>query len=979
MRKILLVKIVFLSACMAIFNIQASDGVSCESIASESIQPSCICVSNNEDYRIKPKGRRPFSGDDWKIVCEYVKENNMGGEVAFEFTFNRRMFSLEKINPNKRESSEEKTDVAKLHTQQEGDSTSVIVGGGEDTGANTVPYTTYDPECPGSVCVANALENKNILASPQTAPERVLNDNSGREYKQDTKDAANEVKKLDSLTNFSKDSVSEAINNLSSLSDEEKQKILGRNNRKLGDDTTKNKEVLSEARKVLAGKVVSASVSENNEAAKNEMKEIVGTADGTEAMMEMDKEALAHTLDTQDIRTGSFQSSREYLANNKQVRNEVEAQILGGAGGCRNILAQFSSTNVRTAENTSRALDLNFPKEDYGVNSCQRYTKDNYFQTVAHSIGTAEQFNRVNICADLAKLQGSDVAGGTACQAIASNLASCSYVEDRVISCPKAAFNRFLQGKPNQQGITPALIDEFVSGQSKKLADQGISELDYKNYLSELIQNNTNDDCNVECNDFYKTKAKIGNMTGFAQCLQAVDADQAFELVHHCIAYKEVAKLHFDGNKFESIDGRDNKKQSFDGRFTCERISPFAADYRACKRLVTTYDAAMVGEQALTMSEGVQRSIREANSYERLAKAQAGGKDIQTLGLDVVKDSAKTNEDMATQRAVFYSTQAATLTAFLVPPMYPTMGSIAKYCEKSGLRGQLCENAIDFAERSGTADQVFFPNKGTRNQFWGELIQAAGKSAVAWIQKNQYDKQQRTIAKVKESMTPEESDSGFDIDPSYCQRYPNSNECRGSGNRRNVDGFNGGGINVGSVGNNDYSFGNDGVGEYNESRDLPSASTISDISSMLGEGGEKGSNDFNKVAAPELSRGGGAGGGGGGPSGGGGAAGLSGGSGGAAQGAGAEGDGSVGITKSSGRYAGTGGAAYTAGTARRLGQDQKVDNPFSSLFGAKNSARDVASQVENDIAPAKIGLFETISSRYQKVNNDKRLLDSNVK
>src|SRR5690606_860995 len=141
---------------------------------------------------------------------------------------------------------------------------------------------------------------------------------------------------------------------------------------------------------------------------------------------------------------------------------------------------------------------------------------------------------------------------------------------------------------------------------------------------------------------------------------------------------------------------------------------------------------------------------------------------------------------------------------------------------------------------------------------------------------------------------------------------------------------------------------------------------------------EKGSSDFDKVAGAKVTESAAGGSGGGGPGGGGGGASLASSSGGGGADGEQKADG-YGVTRSGANYVSSGGAAgYTGSKAKQFGKDKKVDNPFSSLFGAKKNSRNVASDTE-DIAPKESSLFKKISNRYTEVKNQKRLLDTEVK
>lgn len=581
-------------------------------------------------------------------------------------------------------------------------------------------------------------------------------------------------------------------------------------------------------------------------------------------------------------------------------------------------------------ENLKKFLDGASPSSGTEPGSCERYSLINiekFYSEKRTLKETAKLLNPDVLCVDTALPQGS----------------SCKASADKYVKCSK---------------ITTDTVKQLRTKLCNKEEFLSVNPKEYGEYR-ELT-----DACKFAC----ETDAKE-ELSG---CFASANYEKLSEKVEHCFAYKSVATINFEG---DSLDNSDLEYPSFDGKYTCQRTSPFTADYKYCKKLVIAYNAAFAAEQAMGMAEGIQRSVGQANAMGEYAKAQASGNG-QLGGLEGMKSIAKTNESIETQKAALYTAQFGVFAGMMIS--WPTQNNIVKTCEKAGVEySQECSNAVHFAGTS--AQKIFFPNYGVKQAFYAELIKAAGNSAVAWIKRNMYRKQQRLVDEVKDTVAPSDEGGGFAVPVTYCQQYPNAVQCRGRGNRVSVDGYSGGGLNLVGGGTSDYGFtSDDDLGEYNEGRDTPSNATIDDITSMLGDSAEKGSSDFDKVAGAKVTESAAGGSGGGGPGGGGGGASLASSSGGGGADGEQKADG-YGVTRSGANYVSSGGAAgYTGSKAKQFGKDKKVDNPFSSLFGAKKNSRNVASDTE-DIAPKESSLFKKISNRYTEVKNQKRLLDTEVK
>lgn len=642
------------------------------------------------------------------------------------------------------------------------------------------------------------------------------------------------------------------------------------------------------------------------------------------------EECKNQEIETYNQEMANYHVSEAYVADSNPSK-EFDATYFDSYVGAK-VFNGYCANSWKALQEHPESLEEiinNPPSDGFEPATCKRYSTvsiDEFYSTKRNLEDTAKELiNRDILCTDTA------VGSSASCAASAQKFVACSKIKHDNVS-------RKLDLCSGVKIVKNGEVPDYV-----KTAEQ----------------------CQDVCME--SSKDALGT------CFNDAKYTQLSKKIEHCFAYKSVATINFDGE--ERIDNEDVEYTSFDGKYPCQRTSPFTADYQYCKKLVTAYNAAFAADQGMAMAEGIQRSAGQANAMGKFVEGQATG-NAQVAGLNGVQAIAKTNENIENQKLILSGAKVAAFTTLVLN--WPTVNNIHKTCTKAGVQHpQECSNAVHFANQNGSAKKVFFPNYFIKQAFYAELIKSAGDAAVALIKGNMYRKQQKLIDGVKDMTVETEDSGGFVYNPTYCEQYPTSTQCRGSGNRVSVDGISGGGLNLVGGGAQDYSFSNDDLGEYNEGRDVTSNAQKADISSMLNDNVQKGGSDFNKVAGAKVSASGASGGGS--PGAGGGSASLVGGGSGGEGAEGAAKD-SFDVTKSNAKYAAAGGAAgYSGSKARQFGKDKKVDNPFSSLFGAKKNSRDVASNAENDIAPAQSSLFKKISNRYMEVKNQKRLLDSQVK
>src|SRR5690606_8673216 len=113
----------------------------------------------------------------------------------------------------------------------------------------------------------------------------------------------------------------------------------------------------------------------------------------------------------------------------------------------------------------------------------------------------------------------------------------------------------------------------------------------------------------------------------------------------------------------------------------------------------------------------------------KYAEGQATGNG-QIAGLNSVQAMAKTNENIENQKAALYTAQLGVFGGMMIS--WPTVNNIRKVCSRNDLdHAQECSNAVHFANQNSSAKDVFFPNYTVKQQFYAELVEAAGGAAVA--------------------------------------------------------------------------------------------------------------------------------------------------------------------------------------------------------------------------------------------------------
>ena len=443
-----------------------------------------------------------------------------------------------------------------------------------------------------------------------------------------------------------------------------------------------------------------------------------------------------------------------------------------------------------------------------------------------------------------------------------------------------------------------------------------------------------------------------------------------------CHAFKEIAKkVASDSDEWSGQE----TVSSLDGQYNCIKTTPFSLDFKACKRIVNTYNGFMVGDQARgIVNQGV--TMAKTSNIRRDATSQMASGDQLNAGLDAQKKTYEMQRDQERGNLAFFGVQAATFTAMLTS--YPTPNKISKKCggDTEIDSGNFCKAVLVWNNNQEIRDGEVFPNQETKKKMWMEVMKAASSATLAAIKQGQLNKMAGDIKKIKDAfngLADKSTTKDSQIELSYCKFNPTAPTCRTNGPRVTREGgFQYGSITSQNAGGGAFNIsGNDeAFGEYDEDEDSAAKrAAIQDLGGMIDNtSADSFDNQFDKIGVGSFAKKGlgGGGGSGGGASGGGG-----GGGGGAAKGK-AGGQDNFAVSKSGGAgsfQSGSGGKAGF-GTGGSSSKKNSSKNPFSNMFGSKKG-RSVASQGNNDIAPANSALFDKISKRYGKIAAENRLIN----
>lgn len=451
------------------------------------------------------------------------------------------------------------------------------------------------------------------------------------------------------------------------------------------------------------------------------------------------------------------------------------------------------------------------------------------------------------------------------------------------------------------------------------------------------------------------------------RCRNQVAAKIVESNVVPCRAFQAVA------HNFTKFKNEEEKYSTYDQRISCRKDDMFTADFKFCKRLVDTYNAAAVSENVGKMAEQVSMGDANIKATNLMAENPEDVQDASLQGAKLITQRKITHE---WSKVGLYTTHAAIFGGFLAS--WPTPKNLGKKCEsESGTVGRAC---------CTYASAKFFPrifkNYEMKRMFAHQLFYALGKAGAAGIMATLYKKQKDQLTKAQDELAelePEEySGLNQDMLTNLCQADPRAPGCQTGRNIVNNQAVGQGNINFN--GNTGAQMGAPISGDI--VLDTLSDGTKPNLSeedkaaiseSIAGNTKSSGGFETNVGAAQKTAKEGGGGGGGGGGGASASAPGLSG----AAK---SDADPEQKMITSSGDTIGAGknsGFSYGASGYSFKKGSKAESNPFNSLFGKKGggggvTVRGVAS---DEIGDKKYGIFDTISKRYNTVKEQKRLME----
>jgi hypothetical protein len=455
------------------------------------------------------------------------------------------------------------------------------------------------------------------------------------------------------------------------------------------------------------------------------------------------------------------------------------------------------------------------------------------------------------------------------------------------------------------------------------------------------------------------------------------------QLVAGCIGLNQIANNILDD---KSIDDGETSYQSIDSQIKCklrnEGSMVYAIDYLACRDAAYWYNGAfLTTDLAAPVIGSAINAYKDADIQGDMQREMAsGGVDGQTAALRAQKRKYQAQAGAEAIQGTLQGAKALAMFGNLA--MYPTPDVVSnEWCVAGegntlGLNRVAACSVVHMAEQNNLIKEDLFANQSMKQVMLEKGFESLSKAIVHAIIAGSYKKRSKLVGEVEQALTDadfNQAENQFDAGDSFCALNPTLPSCSGTGGGRIVNSgadFSFGGIQPQGGGNlNELDNGGlNGSGSPNNAV-MPSGKAKEDLGNILAtDSNEKFDKGFNKVGAAKV----GAGGGGGGDSGGGGG-GASGGGGGG--GGGGDSDAKAGTgpqkgfgKKTFGKYIAGSNGKFTSGGS--VGGKKKSSNPFAALSG-KGRNRKIASQVEKELLPKKVQLFEVISKRYAAVSKDR--------
>lgn len=438
---------------------------------------------------------------------------------------------------------------------------------------------------------------------------------------------------------------------------------------------------------------------------------------------------------------------------------------------------------------------------------------------------------------------------------------------------------------------------------------------------------------------------------------------------------------------------------SQDQKIWCVKKTGFTADWESCKSALGMYNAIVVMEAGLMLSQQVRSNNSQQNTNQELAQRSAQG-DTQNAAFDAAIRQNQLASNLNKEQAMAYTGAVAALGSKIASWVKTDVAGLqAKFCGQASRpnpspthptlndrfviqpattpigftdRKALpvdCANAIRFARTQHPEDMI--ANNMAKGAFTTAAMMFAMKGVIAGIKANQFGNLAKAVEQTKDSTEDPYNPATF----ARCDLTPNDPACLGPSVVTPGSGLQDGGFSFGDT------FGNSGFSPVGDPEDMTTGepgplagdAVVPGTANPFADDAKVASGILDPAAAASIQPGGGAGGGAGG-------------------GGGAPGGGSASLgndtpgmddskkesdikaNKAAGNYALGGGAGFSAV------KGMKEENPFANLFDGKGGGKleEDRSIASGDIDGKDSGIFAKISKRYNQVQADKRIEAKNL-
>jgi hypothetical protein len=442
------------------------------------------------------------------------------------------------------------------------------------------------------------------------------------------------------------------------------------------------------------------------------------------------------------------------------------------------------------------------------------------------------------------------------------------------------------------------------------------------------------------------------------------DNDSVFKL-QECLVLQQLSQ----NQPIDSV-GKENNKNSIDGRIICRERTSFTQDFDECEKAIRYYNAVFVAEKAMSLEQTIRTDLKN-QSIQKKAQSEIANGASQTSIFDAAAASNNHQKAIQQEKMVAYSAAVAALVA--AHQSIPTIDKITE---------QVCSEVAPDLKQN--CPQIIARNKGgiaangeAKSALLMAIMEFTAKGAAAGIAMGQYGNAAKQIQAAKSTITDQRQD--LMMDP--CVLNPTDPACAKTRERISGQSISSGEFGTSDMGGtNTFTLG--GESEVtpvmgNETR-INDNAPVAGINSPFVDDAKVAKGILEPAAAANMQPTGGAGNGSGGGSGGGGLGGGGASLGSDINGSNKDGDKEAQIktNKISATYSQGSGGGY-----RSSGKSKDDTNRFASLFDSKGSIGGVEedrSIASGDIDGSASGLFQKISKRYNKIQADKRIEAKNL-